>query len=130
MTAPSTTALYAGLSALLLVVLSARVIAVRRELRIALGDGEDQRLALRIRAHANFIEYTPIALLLILLAELLGTAGWLIHALGLTLLFGRSTHAWSMASGDLRARLAGMASTFAVLIAGAGCCLYGAFVRG
>lgn len=130
MTTPSITALYAGLSALLLVVLSARVVAVRRELRIALGDGDDQRLVRRIRAHANFIEYTPIALLLMLLAELLGTAGWLIHALGITLLFGRSVHAWSLASGDLRGRVAGMSCTFAVLIAGAGCCLYGAFVRG
>ncbi len=127
---PSITALYAGLSALLLVVLSARVIAVRRDLRIALGDGDDQRLVRRIRAHANFVEYTPIALLLILLAELLGSAGWLIHALGITLLFGRTAHAWSMASGDLRGRLAGMSCTFAVLIVGAGCCLVGAFARG
>ena len=130
MTVPSITALYAGLLALLLFVLSARVIAVRRALGVALGDGEDKRLALRIRAQANFVEYTPIALLLILLAELLGTAGWLIHALGITLLFGRSVHAWSMASGNLRARVTGMLCTFAVLIVGAGCCLVGAFARG
>lgn len=130
MVIPAITALYAALSALLLVVLSVRVIAVRRDLRVALGDGDDERLARRIRAHANFIEYTPLALLLILLNELLGGAGWLIHGLGVALLFGRSVHAWSLAARSQRGRVVGMSCTFAVLIIGAACCLAGAFAPG
>lgn len=122
------TAIYAGLLAFLLILLSLRVIGARRGARVALGDGADEALRRRIRVHANFAEYAPMALVLLGLAEGLGTPSWLVHALGVTLLCGRISHAWgvSRTPEDFRFRVAGMAMTFAVLGIAAVLCLGGA----
>jgi uncharacterized membrane protein YecN with MAPEG domain len=61
--------LYAGLLALWLVVLSLRVIQARRAARVSLGDGGNRALQRAIRGQANFAEYVPIALLLLLILE-------------------------------------------------------------
>ena len=53
------TALYAGLMALLLLVLSIRVSQTRGKLGISLGGGGDAVMERRIRAQANLIEYAP-----------------------------------------------------------------------
>jgi hypothetical protein len=58
--------IYVGLMALLLVGLSVRVIRLRYRHKVEIGDGGVPELQRSIRAHANFIEYVPIALLLIL----------------------------------------------------------------
>ena len=58
---PLITPLYAALAAVILIVLSLRVIGARRSHRVAIGDGADEDLARRIRAHGNFTEYTPLA---------------------------------------------------------------------
>ncbi len=60
----------AGLCGLIFLVLSLRVVAVRRSARVGMGDGGDAQLLIRIRAHANFAEYVPILLLLMLAIEL------------------------------------------------------------
>lgn len=91
------TALYAGLLAFVLVALSLRVIGVRRGARISLGDGGNADLTRRIRAHANFAEYVPLALILMGLAETLGTPAPVLHGLGLSLLVGRLLHAYGLA---------------------------------
>jgi uncharacterized protein len=113
------TALYAAALALILVILSARVIAVRRRLRVAVGDAGDDVLARRIRAHGNFAEYVPLALVLMLTGEIAGAPDWMLHALGATLLVGRITHAWSLSAHSIPGRTIGMTLTFAVLVAGA-----------
>lgn len=115
---PAVTALYAALAGLVLFALSVRVIARRRRLRVPLGDGGDAELAARVRAHGNFAEYAPLVLLLLLLAELAGWPPVLLHVIGATLIAGRLAHAWSLAAGNLRARVLGMALTFAALLAG------------
>lgn len=116
-----TTALYAALLALVLVVLSVRVIGVRRSRQISLGDGNDANLRGRIRAHGNFIEYTPMALLLMAFAEAQGSSQWLIHAMGLALLVGRMAHAVAVSPVQqvMPLRATGMVLTFTVLIVGA-----------
>ena len=64
------TALYAGLLAPLFLLLSVRVIRQRRGAKVAVrGDGGDAMLLRRMRVHANFAEYVPLALLLMALAE-------------------------------------------------------------
>ena len=65
MIAPKITLLFSALHALLMIVLVYRVVAYRRGAKIGLGDGGDTRLLRRMRVHANFIEYVPMALLLI-----------------------------------------------------------------
>ena len=113
------TALYAAALALVLTVLSVRVIAVRRRLRIAVGDGGDDMLARRIRAHANFTEYVPLALILMLSSEVAGAPAWMLHALGVALVVGRGTHAWSLSAHSIPGRTIGMTLTFIVLVGGA-----------
>lgn len=113
------TALYAALLALIFVILSFRVIAVRRRLGVAVGDGGDDGLTRRVRAHANFAEYVPIALILMLASELAGATDWMLHALGATLIIGRIVHAWSLSAHSIAGRTIGMSLTFLVLVAGA-----------
>jgi uncharacterized membrane protein YecN with MAPEG domain len=123
MTVPTITPLYAGVLALILVALAMRVIRIRRGKRIGIGDGNDDNLARRIRAHANFTEYVPIALVMMLLIELAGYPAWTLHALGLALIVGRVVHAWSLPAQSLAGRTIGMVLTFAVLISSALMCL-------
>ncbi len=89
-------ATYAGLLALLYVVLSFSVIIVRYRTRILLGDGGDFELKRRIRAHANFIEYTPLFLILAMLAEIQDISRFWEHLLCAAFLFGRIAHALSV----------------------------------
>ena len=111
------TSIYAGLLALLFIVLSFRVIGRRRAGRVSLGDGGDKDLMRAMRVHGNFAEYTPIGLILIGTLELNGAPLWLIHILGASLLLGRLAHAYgtSMAKGGFRGRVGGMLVTFLVI---------------
>lgn len=122
---------YAALLALLFVILSVSVIRARRRARIAIGAGGDPLLERRMRAQANFAEYAPLALLLLTLAELRGAPGPLLHGLCLSLLLGRSLHAWGVSQPreDLRFRVAGMGLTFATLLITALILLLGPLMR-
>lgn len=122
------TALYAGLLALLYVVLALRVIGVRRGARIAIGDGGDATLLRRIRVHANFAEYVPLALVLVALAESLKSDPRLLHGFGMLLILGRLVHAFgvSQAKENFTLRVTGMMATFTVLIGTGLVCIAGA----
>jgi len=87
------TALYAGLCGLLLVALYVRVSQRRLATKIGMGTGDDAILEQRIRAHGNFIESVPIALVLLYLLEQTGVDPLYIHAFGMTLLLARIGHA-------------------------------------
>ena len=115
------TPIYAGLLALLYLLLSYRVIQRRIEGRIAHGDGDDAELILRMRVHANFNEYVPLALILLALAEMQSAPGWVVHLLGAGLLVGRLGHAWGMSQtpGKPLGRGGGTVLTYAVLLVAA-----------
>jgi uncharacterized membrane protein YecN with MAPEG domain len=115
-TLPMITSIYASLLALLIVRLSVAVIKLRRKNRVSVGDGGNEALQLAIRAHANAVEYTPIALMLLLTLELNGAPKILIHILGVTLLIGRILHAMGLPAKDLRRRVLGMQITIYLLI--------------
>ena len=119
------TAIYAGLLALLFVVLSARVIGVRRSAQIAVGDQGNVALLRRMRAHANFAEYVPFAIVLMGLSEGLQAPPLALHAMGAILLAGRVLHAIgiSQVNEPLWMRVTGMVLTFSVIVAGAILCL-------
>ena len=116
---PLITPLYAALAAVILIALSLRVISARRSHHVAIGDGAHEDLARRIRAHGNFTEYTPLALVLILLLELVGAPAWQLHLIGSALILGRIVHAWSLTAHSGSGRLIGITLTFFVLVAGA-----------
>jgi uncharacterized membrane protein YecN with MAPEG domain len=120
------TALYAALLAPLYVLLAVRVIALRRSAQVAVGDGGQALLVRRMRVQANFAEYVPFALLLMLLAESQETPPPALHALGAVLVAARLSHAWGMSQPreDFRFRVAGMIGTFSVLLGGAALCLW------
>jgi uncharacterized membrane protein YecN with MAPEG domain len=122
---------YAALLALLFVMLSLAVVRQRRSGRVAIGTAGDRELERRVRVHGNFAEYTPLALLLLAMAEIRGAPGLLLHGLCLCLLLGRASHAWGVShlDEDLRFRVAGMVATFATLIAAALTILVQALVR-
>ena len=60
---------------------------------MSLGHGDNKDMEKRIRMHANFAEYVPIAILLIFLSEMGNMSAMLIHAMGGVLILGRTLHA-------------------------------------
>src|SRR5262245_44483961 len=116
-----TTPIYAAILAIIFVLLTIRVVLQRRAALVSLVDGGNRILLRRQRAHANFAEYVPLTLLLMLSAELqLGTS-WLINLMGLGLLGGRIMHAVAVGREPepLRLRVIGMALTLAAILIGA-----------
>ena len=69
---PAITGLYLAFLALLYAVLGLQVSRLRRGNRVLFGDGDNRQLRSAIRAHANFIEYVPILLLIARLLHPLG----------------------------------------------------------
>lgn len=115
------TGTYAAALTLLYLLLSARVITVRRSRRINLGDGDDPDLQRRVRAHGNFAEYAPLGLILLLIAEQQGTAPAFLHLTGMLLLIGRFAHGVNFTYGlkSMALRTGGMVATFLALFLGA-----------
>lgn len=92
----SVTPIYAILLTALFLVLSWRVITERRGNRFAYGNNESNRVEAKIRAQANWAEYVPIALILMLMAELQGIPALWLHINGVILLVGRVMHGYGM----------------------------------
>lgn len=117
----SITPLYAAILTILYIVLSFRVIFIRRGDKVSLGDGDNPALRARIRVHANFAEYAPLGLLLLLLVEVQGGNAILLHVIGLMLLAGRAAHAWGVSQHPqiMPLRVNGMILTFTALLLGA-----------
>ena len=119
MTAPLATALYAAILGLLAVILTVNVIRNRVVLKIDSGDGGNAKMGMVIRAHANFAQHAPLALLLIGIAEAIGTGKTVIHVLGAALVLARLLSAWGLSSveGPSFGRQAGAGLTVLVLAA-------------
>lgn len=117
------TSLYAGLCALLIIALAFRIVVFRRSEKVGLGSGGQHRGQVLIRAHANAIEYIPIALLLLLLAELNGVGAAWLHLLGGIFVLARLLHAYGLTAsqgGYHPGRFIGTAASWAVIIMLAG----------
>jgi uncharacterized membrane protein YecN with MAPEG domain len=115
---PFATALYAGLVAILLLVLAARVSTFRMRTGVGLGDGGDAAFQRAIRAHANALEWSLPVLLLLLVAELTRAGPVLLHACGIGLVAGRVLHAYGLSrhSGYSFGRFSGTGLTWLVLL--------------
>ena len=124
------TPLYAGLLALLLILLSVRVIHARRGQKVSLGDGGNPVMLRIIRGHSNFVEYVPLALLLMAILEISRHSIYVLHALGILLVMGRLLHGYALSFTEHSrfGRMAGATLTFAVLLVEAVLCLYQAFI--
>ena len=80
---PVITALYAGILGLMSIPIAFAAGSLRGKTKISIGDGGNTEMLLAMRRHANFIEFVPLALLLIALIELNGAPALAIHALAL-----------------------------------------------
>ncbi len=118
MTSLNVTGFYAGLLALLLIVLAINIIRLRFQFKVGIGDGGQTPLAKAIRIHGNFIEYIPLALLLLACYEVSGANVIFLHALGSILFIGRVLHAIGLtkSTGVSKQRQIGMMSTFIVIL--------------
>lgn len=121
---PAITALYAAILALVYAALSAWVIAGRVTYRVNHGDGGNERLNRRIRAHGNFAEYVPFILLLMGLFEASGGSRIAIHAALLILTLARLLHPIGMVAPEASlqqylCRGASASATWLVLVAAA-----------
>ena len=123
---PAITALYAALLGLLAATLTIRVIVKRVRLRVVASDGGLPDMAQAIRAHANFAEHVPLALLLITLAEMLGTWPVALHGLGIALVAARllSAVGLSRSLGATNPRQSGAGLTILVTIAASALVLF------
>jgi uncharacterized membrane protein YecN with MAPEG domain len=87
------TALYAGLLAVYSIWLSSRPGLMRGKLGISILHGGNMELAEKIRRHQNFVEYVPLAIILIGILEISGSSATFLHGLGAALLIARVAHA-------------------------------------
>ena len=92
---------------------------------VSIGDGGDEFLIRRMRAHANFVESAPFVLVLIIALETTGgTNNWL-WGLGILYIVGRLAHGLGMDGGSLgKGRMVGTLVTFVTLIGLAGWALW------
>jgi uncharacterized membrane protein YecN with MAPEG domain len=111
--------LYAGLLGLLLIALSTQVVLARRRYRVRLGAGTEEGMQQAIRVQANFTEYVPFAVLLLVLAEITGLPSAAVHGAGILLLASRVLHAagLSQSPGRTFGRFYGTAGTWLVIAA-------------
>lgn len=121
------TPLYAGLLAIWFLILSAKVVGGRRSGKINLGDGGDRHMQSMIRGHANFSEYVPLILILMLCLEVGGaTPVWLLHLMGMSLLVARILHgiALSYLPKFFLGRFIGTLATFILLLVAGLLCVW------
>jgi len=91
----------AAAAAVLNVWLSIRIGMVRTNKKISIGDGGDMELIARMRAQANFIENTPIVLVLIAVVELARTGNVWLMGVAAAYMLGRVAHGVGMDGGPL-----------------------------
>lgn len=112
------TPLFAAIFTLIYVALSLNVVRYRFGHKISIGDGGHKHLEMATRAHANFIEYVPLSLLLMWFLESLTLSPSEVFWSGAILVFARVAHAFGMLYPQqlLVLRQFGTIATFAVLI--------------
>ena len=111
----------AAAAALLNIWLSARVVRLRRVHKIGVGDGGNESVMRRMRAHANFAENTPLFLILLALLELAGGNGWVLWGAGIAFILARIAHGIGMDGPAYRWwRMIGMSLTTALVLLLAG----------
>jgi uncharacterized membrane protein YecN with MAPEG domain len=120
------TALWAGLLGILMLGLAGQVVRKRASEKVIFGDGGNAVLLQHIRVHANFIEYVPMGVVLLLVLELNGTSVTTLHALGASLFIARVLHAIGLSgsTGTSPGRFVGTIVTWGMLTAASAIALW------
>ena len=107
----------AAAAAIINVWLAVRVSQLRVRHKVSIGDEGNDRVLCRMRAHANFVEYTPLFLILLAAVELArGSATWL-WGVAILYILARLLHPFGMdrpAPNILR--MTGIVVSWAVLL--------------
>ena len=90
-------AFYIALNLILAPVLMFRVGQIRIKEKISIGDGNSPALMARIRAHGNYTETAPFALIGLIALAMLSAPSIALHLFGAIFLLGRLLHAHGMA---------------------------------
>jgi len=120
MTPAPITLLTTAICAVIFLVFSIRVVRGRIKYGVGVGDGGQPELVFRIRTHANFAEYVPMALILMALLEVSGADTRGLMAIGGLLIAVRIAHAFGLPQprrkGPHPLRSVGAAGTFLLLL--------------
>lgn len=119
------TTILVSLMGLLFFRLSLRVIELRRKNKVSLGDGGHEDLQRAIRGQANCAEYAPIAVLLVLVAEIQASGPIMLGVVAIlaaAFLLGRILHGYAFAAtaGNMTLRVRGMQLTLLTIVLLAG----------
>jgi uncharacterized membrane protein YecN with MAPEG domain len=117
---PMITAIYAAILGIVAALLTINVIVTRVRTKVDAGDGGVAIMAQAIRAHGNFAEHAPLALIVVAFAEVAGARPLVIHILGIALVVGRLAAAYALnrTLGLSLPRQIGASITILVMIAG------------
>src|SRR5687767_11108956 len=106
----------AGAATLLNLWLGQRVGKMRVAHKVSIGDGGHEPLITRMRAQANYVEYTPFFLILLALIELAAGSQLWLWIVAIVFILGRIVHMFGMDQPPpSRLRLAGIVVTMLTL---------------
>lgn len=98
---------------------------------VSIGDGGDENLIRRMRAHANFVESAPFVLVLIAALEATGGSSTWLWWVGIIYIFGRLAHGLGMDGGTFaKGRMVGTLITMLTLLGLAGYALWRVYTAG
>ena len=130
MTAFQIVAVYIALTLLFNPVLMMRIGLHRQKKKINLGDGGDADMLSRIRAHGNFTEVAPLALIGLLALASMDGSPIMAHIFGATYFVGRILHFLGMRGTFGQGRLIGTLMTLFTFLGLGLYLLYLVFVHG
>lgn len=113
------TGVFAAVIGILLLFLSAVVVKYRLKYGMGMGIAEDRDFEAAVRAHGNLVEYAPLTLLMLGVAELNGVPNGFIYWVGMAFVVGRILHAWGMLQGQggpHKARMVGILLTWVAIL--------------
>jgi uncharacterized membrane protein YecN with MAPEG domain len=126
---PITLTIAAG-AALVNIWLMIRCGQARTKGQVSIGDGGDEHLIRRMRAHANFVESTPFVLILIAALEATGGSAMWLWYVGIAFIFGRLAHGLGMDGGTFeKGRMVGTLITMLTLVGLAGYALWSVYSK-
>jgi uncharacterized membrane protein YecN with MAPEG domain len=114
-----TTVFCAAILGLLGALLTVNVIVNRVRSKVEAGDGGVAKLAQAIRAHGNFVEQAPLALIVLAAADAAGTRPVVVEALGVALILSRLAAAYALNQSLANTPLRQFGGGVSVLVAAA-----------
>ncbi|MDX3910724.1 MAG: MAPEG family protein [Sphingobium sp.] len=116
---------FAAAAALLNFWLAMRISRMRRSENVLYGDGGNSALTKRMRAQANYVEYTPFILILTALLELAWNSPTWLWIVSLVYIVARIAHPFGMdADHPAKTRIFGIIVTWLVVLTLSGAALY------